>query len=540
MFQQIASGKLKNILIASAVVQFLGLCIFLLAFFQQQKLLETSVLESFIGNVEQLESEMTWSAGCLDDFSAEVALLHTDPNFKEIDQVKELGELRRIFYILRTVSNRDYNFFLYSVEGSRFLELTTVTIPFVEYLPVRDYLKAHLYELPSEIWTLETIAHNNVIFYSCNYGSFYIGTWIREQDFLKETNSGTDYSAALQLLTVQPAESCGMFPFSDKNISHSLNVSATNFRMELTIPADRQLVTLAVIQLIQLVIWLEILVVLICFASVINKNLLRPIRNLRDVLSKYQVTRAELPASAIDLNETIDDAYQILGALGQQVDNLSAEMYQQELEMKKVELNFRNLQIRPHFFINCLSMISGMAQVNDTAEIKKVLVDLANYFRYILHDCMNMVTVAEEIAHIHCLIQIRSRINQNSIIFEEDVSQEAENEQIPVLLLATLAENSIRCSYGDEKETRLLLQVWTEADLLHICFTDNGPGMDTQLMEDINAGQWDREEESFHIGISNLLKRMSLLYGESASIRYSRDREDLKGTRVEITIRQED
>ena len=540
MFRQIASSKLKNILIASSVVQFLGLCIFLLAFFQQQKLLETSMVDNFVGNVKQLESEMTWSADCLDDFSAEIALLHADLNYKEIDQVKELGELRRIFYILRTVSNRDYNFFLYSVDESRWLELTTVSIPFTDYLPVRAYLKTHLCELPSEIWTLETIEKNNVIFYSCNYGSFYIGTWIREQDFLAETNAGDDYSAALQLLTMQAADSNGMFPFTEKNVSHPLNVSATNFQMELTIPADRQLVTLAVIQLIQLLIWLEILVVLISFASVINKNLLRPMRNLRDVLSKYQGKRAELPTSAIELNETIDDAYRILGALGQQVDSLSAEMYHQELEMKKVELNFRNLQIRPHFFINCLSMISGMAQVHDTEEIKKVLVDLANYFRYILHDCMNMVTVAEETEHIRCLIQIRSRINQNAIIFEEDVSPEAENEQIPVLLLATLAENSIRCSYGVEKETKLRLQIWTEPGLLHIYFTDNGPGMDEQLMEDINSGRWDREEECFHIGISNLLKRMVLIYGDGASIRYSRDQGDMKGTCVEIIIRQED
>ena len=147
-----------------------------------------------------------------------------------------------------------------------------------------------------------------------------------------------------------------------------------------------------------------------------------------------------------NVRETIDDAYTILHEMEHNVNDLSTQLYEKEIENQKVQLNFRNLQIRPHFIINCFAMLSGMAQVSGNKEIKDTVIELSEYFRYILHDSMDMVTLNEEIGHIHTLVEIRSRIRGCRIEFSEDVSDEAKGEKVPALLLGSLAENSIRYS----------------------------------------------------------------------------------------------
>lgn len=548
MYQKLFSGNLKRVVLISAIVQSIALCIFLFTFVKQQKIIRESVFDKFTANVEYLENEMLWSAECLSNMTADTATYQSVVKSREIDKIKKTAENRRIFYMLRTISGRNYNFFLYSQANDRFVELTTVEIPFQEYLPIRNYLKAHLNTGTEGLWSLADVNTGSIVYYFQKYGDFYMGTWIRESDLLVRSNAKGEYTVKLLSKEDSTAKTGGPFPFVEETLSYALSPYATNFTLQLTIPADYGLVSLAIVEMFQLMLWLEVLVVLAYFAAVINKKLLKPMRNLSGILQKYKDTNTPASKPALDtdydIRQTMDDAYAIVDTLGHQVDVLSAELYEKELAVKKVELNFRNLQIRPHFMINCFAMISGMAQINDTEEIKKVLVYLSDYFRYVLHDCMDMVTLDEETEHIHCLVQIRTRINHNRIVFEDMISEDVRSERVPVLLLATLAENAIRCAYGDDKEIRIRLRAEAydadgqHQDNLRLVFTDNGPGMKAALMEEINSGHWDYESKGAHIGLSNMLKRLELIYGGRATVRFSRDQGDLGGTCVIICIRQ--
>ena len=486
---------------------------------------------------------MAWCTDCLDDLTTRMINYLSLRRGSDLDRIHRLEEMREYFYILRNISGREYNFFLYSEEDGLFLNLTTVGVPFERSRPIIMRLQEPFTDALSGVWTLD--ASGGERFVSCIYrrAGFRMGVWIRTEDFLQENHDSENPQMLLLPETEFRERPAGWYHFTAETMDHRIGACRADFILRGTIPGNGGFVLLFVIELVLMLLWIQALVILIFTAVRVRQDLILPMRNLRDTLQKYR-SAAEgtaLPeAEDENVQETVDDAYRILGEMEHSVKDLSARLYEKQIEKQKVELNFRNLQIRPHFIINCFAMLSGMAQVSGNREIKDVVIALSDYFRYILHDSKDMVPLSEEIDHIRTLVEIRSRIRGCRIEFSPEVSGNAAAEPVPALLLGSLAENAIRYSINSEEGIRIRLSGEKRADQLEISFVDNGPGISPELMEEINSGMWERERNGQHIGISNMLERLKLIYGGRAEVRFTRDDGDYGGTRVWISIPPEE
>ncbi len=538
--QRFFAGKLKTLVLISILVQAAGLCLFLLSFNQQQKVSREAAEQNFQTGTRILENEMSWCADCLEDLTTKLVKYISYDLHNDIERIHRLGEMREYFYMLRNISEREYNFFLLNEEDGLYLNLTSVTIQFAISQPIQEQLKGSFDDTLSGVWTLQEAGGHS--FVSCVHrrGGFRMGVWILTEDFLRENKENDDLRIALLPETEFSARHEGLYPFTSESSDHRISTCKANFILRATISKDNGYVLLFVLELILLILWMQVLALLIFAVFRVHRDLLIPMRNLSSTLKKYRAASPETLAVSGDedenVRETIDDAYTILHEMEHNVNDLSTQLYEKEIENQKVQLNFRNLQIRPHFIINCFAMLSGMAQVSGNKEIKDTVIELSEYFRYILHDSMDMVTLNEEIGHIHTLVEIRSRIRGCRIEFSEDVSDEAKGEKVPALLLGSLAENSIRYSANSEGGIRIRLSGGKEDERLVITFVDNGPGIQQELMDEINNSAWERESNGHHIGISNMLERLKLIYGGRAEVRFARDDGDYGGTRVWIAI----
>lgn len=524
----------------SFIVQAAGLFLFLLSFSQQRKVSHEASERTFEVSIRVLENEMAWCTGRLDDLSGKIIKYFAYDQLSELDRIHRVGEMREYFYMLRNISERDYNFFLYNEDDGLFLNLTTVQVPFTVSQPITDYLKSNYDDRLSGVWILQNAGGQS--FVSCTYrrANARMGVWILTDDFLKENRDNENVQIMLLPDTEFSSRSGGHYPFSPESIDHRISGCSANFFLRGTIGEDRNLILLFIIELILLILWLQVLVILIFAVVRIRRDLLIPMRNLSSTLEKYRSVSAQgsvLSAQEDEnIRETIDDAHKILHEMEHNVNELSSQLYEKQIENQKVELNFRNLQIRPHFIINCFAMLSGMAQVSGNKEIKDTVIELSDYFRYILHDSMDMVPLSEEIGHIRTLVEIRSRIRGCRIEFTSEVSDSAAVEMVPALLLGSLAENSIRYSANSEEGIRIKLSGEKQDEHLVISFVDNGPGIQPELMDAINSDTWTHERNGQHIGISNMLERLRLIYGGRAEIRFTRDNSGFGGTRVWISI----
>ena len=294
-----------------------------------------------------------------------------------------------------------------------------------------------------------------------------------------------------------------------------------------------------ILQVLQFALGLQVLIVLLVMMWQLRKNFIIPVKNLVEVLDRYRsVKEYRKQKKENEAPDVVNDAYQILDSLGNHVESLSLQLCKSEMEKKQLEINFRNLQIRPHFFVNCLAMISGMAQIGDVEKIQKMTVCISKYYRYICQDCLDTISLSAEIHHMENLIKIRGEWNANEIQFRYELETGTDKTRIPVLSVSTFLENSIKHAMTGAGILKIRLTAKkAERNMVSICITDNGAGFSEEVCEQLNQGALVADTGGKHIGINNVKQRISLIYGEKARILFRNTQEG--GACVDILIPEE-
>ena len=115
-----------------------------------------------------------------------------------------------------------------------------------------------------------------------------------------------------------------------------------------------------------------------------------------------------------------------------------------------------------------------------------------------------------------------------------DVDEEAQNVEIPCLLIENFVENSIKYGLVLGKTIEILINIHVRGEHLDISICDTGNGMDEEKAAALQRGEAVTDERGKHIGIWNCLHRLRLYYGDDAEFRItSRTGE---GTQVWISL----
>ncbi|HHV13362.1 MAG TPA: histidine kinase [Clostridiales bacterium] len=218
------------------------------------------------------------------------------------------------------------------------------------------------------------------------------------------------------------------------------------------------------------------------------------------------------------------EAAKVLNQLADEINRLKIDVYEQQLEKKKVELDYAQLQIRPHFYINCLNVVYCMAETGRIREIQNLTLQVSKYLRYIFKKSVAPVPLKEELDFLVNYLKVQESISGSEFHAAIKTEKGLENFPIPPLIIQTFVENSLK--YGMDIEKAFLVEIETtrivlqESSFVKIIVRDSGKGMDEELCRDYNLGNFRVDDESYQVGIRNAIKRMEMLYGEKASIHF--------------------
>lgn len=230
--------------------------------------------------------------------------------------------------------------------------------------------------------------------------------------------------------------------------------------------------------------------------------------------------------------------------LVRKIQALKITIYEKELNEKQIELEFAQEQIRPHFFLNCISLIHGIADNKGETDIVTITSILSDYIRYIYKGSQVLRPLSEEIAHVENYISIqRFRYGEDYFQFDCMVDDGLGDIEIPVLLLQTLVENSFSHGLTPERKGEISLFITKEkhndAECLYICVSDNGKGFSAEVLEKIENNGEIYYNDRRHVGLQNIKKRLNLIYGEQAEFHLSNMDENF-GAISEVWITQQD
>lgn len=257
----------------------------------------------------------------------------------------------------------------------------------------------------------------------------------------------------------------------------------------------------------------------------------RPMQDMVNIMKKVREGDLELRCMSDYRSTDFSLVANTFNDMLDQINNLKIASYEQKLEMQRVSLLYRQIQIRPHFLLNCMKNIFSLAQEKNFKEIQDAVVVLSQYIRYVLKDELILVDVRDELNSVKNYIHLQQITSKDSIQYECVVEEEIFPLKIPILSILTFVENSIK--HGRKIKTEFIITIVIKVidEFLNITIRDNGSGFSEEVLEYLNKNKNYRDENE-HIGIINVLHRLNIIYGKKCEVAFS----NMGGACVEIFI----
>lgn len=177
-----------------------------------------------------------------------------------------------------------------------------------------------------------------------------------------------------------------------------------------------------------------------------------------------------------------------------------------DIALNEAKYNMLKYQVNPHFLFNTLNSIIGMID-EDKSKAKNMVEGLSEFFRYSLNKGdQSFITLNEEIEGIKNYLAIEKNRYEENLTVEYNIESSAGRQNIPGFIIHPLVENAIK--YG-MKSGKMPLTVSISAQI-----ADN-----SLIIKVINSGRLVinyNGNERRGIGISNIIERLKLTYGNEA------------------------
>ena len=421
--------------------------------------------------------------------------------------------------------NETHMTFLLETDATKhFINVSNLYIPYEDYLLLKTYLKSQSSDISDRKWKNITIKDSEYLVKSVHYEGKIIYAVISSEDILKPLNKlniGNNGKLSLKEPNNIP---------SANYLIHAQN-EKTHLPFDIYVLVDYaevfRNITLLEVFLSAVPIIITILSIIIILY--IRQWMIKPITRLTERLSQLGDS---IPPSEFFISEgilEIDKANDKLNKVIFDMQELKIREYHSQLELKKIELNYLKNQIRPHFYLNMLSMIHSMLQTKNYKEIEDLTILTSNYLRHLFMANQDFSELKDEVQHIKDYLEIQRIRYGNSINFSLDYNSNLQNTLVPSLLLQTFIENTIKHGFSFQDLFTILLsikKVKTEnSDYIQICIEDNGPGFSEEILSKLNQKQSLITEDGHHIGITNTIERLNLLYPNDYSIAFENNEE---------------
>lgn len=278
---------------------------------------------------------------------------------------------------------------------------------------------------------------------------------------------------------------------------------------------------------------------------VYNHYIVRPVSNLHRQIAfvmsgglnkRISVERKdEIGSIAKVINTMLDHQKEI----SYRMLHTQQELYEAKLKERENELRILENQVNPHFILNTLQCICGIATIYDAQEIIDTATAMGRIFEYSLR-AQESVTLRQELNIVLEYLEIVDIRFARRFLWDVDIQDKLLDIKMPKMILQPLVENAIY--HGLEKKEHGIVQIFCEegAGDLWIHILDNGAGIEeTRLIELKKLLEDEREMQYIsmkvkRIGIANTCLRIKNFFGDAYGIEIDSTVES--GTEVTVHI----
>lgn len=166
------------------------------------------------------------------------------------------------------------------------------------------------------------------------------------------------------------------------------------------------------------------LVILLLFLKNLKGVLLYPVEHIscriNEMISGEENT--ELPEVSYRLQvEEFSKINRQIDEVLERMMRLQEEKFREKQRVGEVQLQYYQLQMNPHFFLNCLNTISSLLETHSTDVANDMILSFSSYCRYVFRDQKQPVTVEEEMREVRAYCSIYSIKGGFPILLQSDI-----------------------------------------------------------------------------------------------------------------------
>ena len=326
----------------------------------------------------------------------------------------------------------------------------------------------------------------------------------------------------------------GVEGYIEKNgvISFFSRGSFSDCGLYLEVPKKEVLSGLSQMRLFLIGIFGAVFVAAVLLALWLSRVVCGPLRSMTGTIEKVGEGDLSLRTEVTTADE--------IGTLGKEfnhmldyIEDLIAQVIEEEQQKKDAELEALQYQITPHFMYNTLFSIKCMVDMGKNEEASGMLVSFIQLLRSTLSNPNEFVMIREEFRVLRQYVEIQKfRYDDGfQVIFECD--EGVEEKKIPKLLIQPLLENAIFHGVEFKRGEGLIIITARAYDGgVAVTVEDNGMGIAPEIIEKINRGE--RMGEKAHVGIVNVKERIQLNFGGNYGMKI--ESVQWKGTKIILNL----
>jgi hypothetical protein len=185
-------------------------------------------------------------------------------------------------------------------------------------------------------------------------------------------------------------------------------------------------------------------------------------------------------------------------------------MKELEAENTKQRLESLRYQINPHFLMNTLNNIHALVDI-DPEKAKESIEEFSKMMRILLYEGESpTIPLARELDFIeHFISLMRLRYPEEAVRIETVLPEDCAGAAVPPLMMASFVENAFKhgVSYSEPSFIRIKVDI-QDGKVVFRCSNSSHPA----------------EDDNRHgIGLENIRKRLTLLYGDAYTLSIDED-----------------
>lgn len=265
-------------------------------------------------------------------------------------------------------------------------------------------------------------------------------------------------------------------------------------------------------------------------AEILSNNLSKPVRTLSRAMDTVQNGNLEI-SLATERNDELGELTQDFNHMTAQLKEYMELQVRQQQELNDANIAMMQAQLNPHFLYNTLDTMKWVAKANHVPELATLASGLARILRQAI-SAERFIPLSEELRFVEGYIEIQRVRFGERFCMDIEIPMELEDCLVPKMMIQPIVENAVVHGLGECEEGHIFLNIYEKRETLFIEVSDDGCGMEPELIELLNGR--DRERLRGHLGFCNVDTMLRLHYGEA----YGLKAENLSfgGTKITITL----